>query len=98
MYSFVFFSLNVIILRFIYAFMPQLFIPFHCKVFFHCMYVLLLLCCLVAKLYSTLCNPMDCSPPGFSIHGIFQAKVLKWGATAFSENTQENLTQINMMV
>ena len=25
-------------------------------------------------------NPMDCSPPGFSIHGIFQARVLEWGA------------------
>ena len=67
MYSFVFFSLSVIILRFIYAFMHQLFIPFHCKVFFHCMYVLLLLCCLVAKLCSTLCNPMDCSTPGFPL-------------------------------
>ena len=28
---------------------------------------------------------MDCSPPGFSVHGIFQAKVLEWGAIAFSE-------------
>ena len=35
----------------------------------------------------TLCNPMDCSPPGSSIHGIFQARVLEWGATAFSEKT-----------
>ena len=32
----------------------------------------------------TLSNPMDCSPPGFSIHGIFQARVLEWGAIAFS--------------
>ena len=30
--------------------------------------------------YQTLRDPMDCSPPGFSIHGIFQAKVLEWGA------------------
>ena len=29
-------------------------------------------------------DPMDCSPPGSSIHGIFQARVLEWGATAFS--------------
>ena len=29
-----------------------------------------------------LCDPMDCSPPGSSIHGIFQARVLEWGATA----------------
>ena len=33
----------------------------------------------------TLSNPMDCSPPGFFIHGIFQARVLEQGVTAFSE-------------
>ena len=33
----------------------------------------------------TLRNPMDCSLPGSSIHGIFQARVLEWGAIAFSE-------------
>ena len=32
----------------------------------------------------TLRDPMDCSLPGSSIHGIFQARVLEWGATAFS--------------
>ena len=31
----------------------------------------------------TLSNPMDCSPPGSSVHGIFQARVLEWGAIAF---------------
>ena len=30
------------------------------------------------------CSPMDCSPPGSSIHGIFQARVLEWGAIVFS--------------
>ena len=38
----------------------------------------------VAQSYQTLSDPMDCSPPGSSIHGIFQARVLEWGATAFS--------------
>ena len=33
----------------------------------------------------TLSNPMDCSLPGFSVHGIFQARVLEWVAIAFSE-------------
>jgi len=28
---------------------------------------------------------MDCSPPGSSVHGVFQAKVLEWGAIAFSD-------------
>ena len=32
----------------------------------------------------TLSDPMDCSPPGSSVHGIFQAGVLEWGAIAFS--------------
>ena len=32
----------------------------------------------------TLCNPMDCSPPGSSVHGIFQARVLEWVAISFS--------------
>ena len=32
----------------------------------------------------TLSDPMDCGPPGFSVHGIFQARVLEWVAIAFS--------------
>ena len=39
----------------------------------------------VAKSCLTLSNPMDCSLPGSSIHGIFQARVLEWGAIAFSD-------------
>ena len=39
----------------------------------------------VAQSCLTLRDPMDCSPLGSSIHGIFQARVLEWGATAFSE-------------
>ena len=38
----------------------------------------------VAQSYPTLSDPMDCSLPGSSIHGIFQARVLEWGAIAFS--------------
>jgi len=38
----------------------------------------------VAQSCPTLRDPMDCSPPGSSIHGIFQARVLEWGAIAFS--------------
>ena len=38
----------------------------------------------VAQLCLTPSDPMDCSPPGSSIHGIFQARVLEWGAIAFS--------------
>ena len=38
----------------------------------------------VAQLYPTLSDPMDCSLPRSSAHGIFQARVLEWGAIAFS--------------
>ena len=38
----------------------------------------------VVQLCPTLSDPMDCSPPGSSVHGIFQARVLEWGAIAFS--------------
>ena len=38
----------------------------------------------VAQSCPTLSDLMDCSPPGSSIHGIFQARVLEWGAIAFS--------------
>ena len=37
----------------------------------------------VAQSCPTLSDPMDCSLPGSSIHGIFQARVLEWGAIAF---------------
>ena len=40
----------------------------------------------VAQSYLTFSDPMDCSLPGSSIHGIFQARVLEWGAIVFSNN------------
>ena len=43
----------------------------------------------VAQSCPTLSVPMDCSPPGSSIHGIFQAKVLEWGAIAFSVTVKD---------
>ena len=38
----------------------------------------------IAQSCPTLSDPMDCSLPGSSVHGIFQARVLEWGAIAFS--------------
>ena len=39
---------------------------------------------LITQSCPTLCDPMDYSPPGSSVHGILQARVLEWGAIAFS--------------
>ena len=48
-----------------------------------------LLCsvCSVAQSCPTLCDPMDCSPPGFPVHGIFQARILEWVAISFSRGS-----------
>ena len=45
----------------------------------------------VAQSCPTLSDPMDCSPPGSSIHGIFQSRVLEWGAIAFSEVASDSV-------
>ena len=41
----------------------------------------------VAQSCPTLCDPMDCSPPGSSIHGILQARILEWVAISFSRGS-----------
>ena len=41
-------------------------------------------CAKPLKSCPTLCDPMDCSPPGFSVHGILQARILEWVAISFS--------------
>ena len=51
----------------------------------------------VAQSCPTLSDPMDCSPPGSSIHGIFQARVLEWGAIAFSKRiSRENISSMKV--
>ena len=51
----------------------------------------------VAQLCLTLSSPMDCSPPGSSVHGIFQARVLEWGTIAFSGIQSEAPLKIQSM-
>ena len=43
----------------------------------------------VAQLCPTLCHPTDCSPPGSSVHGILQAKILEWVAVPFSRGSSQ---------
>ena len=49
------------------------------------------------RLCPTVCDPMDGSPPGSSIHGILQVRVLEWLAIAFSERTDEILLKTNTL-
>ena len=46
-----------------------------------------MLACLIAQLCPTLCDPMDCSPAGSSVHGILQARMLEWVAIPFSRGS-----------
>ena len=50
--------------------------------------------CLVAKLYETLCDPTDCSPPSSSVHAISLARILGWVITSFSRPLLLNHTQV----
>ena len=53
-----------------------------------CYFMLLLLCaCSVTKLCLTLCDPMDCSPLGSSVHWITQARILEWVVISFSRGS-----------
>ena len=45
--------------------------------------------CLVAQSCLTLCNPMDCSPPGSSVHGILQARLLEWVTISSSRRSSQ---------
>ena len=51
---------------------------------------LILYCCLVTKSCLTLCELMDCSLPGFSVHGISQARILEWVAIFFSRGSSQH--------
>ena len=46
-------------------------------------------CVLVAQPCPTLCNPMDCSPPGSSVYGISQARILEWIAISSSRGSSQ---------
>ena len=46
-------------------------------------------CCLVTKLCPALCDSMDCRPPGSSVHGISQARILEWVAISISRGSSQ---------
>ena len=52
-----------------------------------CLCVCLCVCVSVAQSCPTLCDPMDCSPPGSSVHRILQARILEWVAKSFSRGS-----------
>ena len=96
-------SHNVIYLLFKYGLYE------HFWLFSSLIWSLLLLLLQLLKLYSenevaqsclTLCDPMDCSPPGSSVHEIFQARVLEWVAISLSRGSSQprDWTQVSCTV
>ena len=51
--------------------------------------------CLVTQTCPTLCNPMDCSLPGSSVHGILQARILEWILFSSGSSKPRDRTQIS---
>ena len=52
--------------------------------------------CSIVQLYPTLGHPMDCGPPGSSVHGIFQARILEWAAISSSRRSSLPRDQIHI--
>ena len=52
--------------------------------------------CLVAQLCPTLCDPMDWNPPGSSVHGILQARILEWVAISSSKESSQPRDQTHV--
>ena len=57
---------------------------------------LFFLTCSVAQSWPTLCHSKDCSPPGSSIHGIFQGRILEWVAISFSRGSSRRRNRIRV--
>ena len=72
--------------NFIYLFLSVLYL--HCRAGLS---LVAAVCC--AQSCLTLCDPMDWSPPGSSVHGILQARILEWGATPSSRGSSQSRNQ-----
>ena len=52
--------------------------------------------CVPAQTHPTLCDPLDCSPPGSSVHGTLQASTLEWAAMSFSKGSSQPRDQTHV--
>ena len=60
--------------------------------------IMIICCYLVAQSCPTLCDPMDGSPPGSSVHGILQARILEWVAISFSRGSSQLRDQTHSLL
>ena len=71
----------------IYLLVFQMFYWLHIYWSWLSLVLFLLHACMHTQSFPTLCNPMDCSLPGCSVYGIFQARILEWVANSFSRGS-----------
>ena len=73
---------------------------FVCRVYILCIFKNKVKWSEVAQSCLTLCDPMDCSPPGSSVHGVFQAWILEWVAVSFSRvsSLPRDRTRVSLIV
>ena len=63
-----------------------------------CVCVCVCVCVIVTQVCPTLCNPMDCNPPGSSVNGILQARILEWVAFSRGSSWPRDWTQVSCIV
>ena len=70
---------------------------FRGSLFSHYSFIFSIFPCMHAQSYLTVCDSMDCSPTGTSVHGIFQARILEWVAISSSRESSQPryLTQVS---
>ena len=68
-----------------------------CSSFFYC-YLVAAAAAKSLQSCPTLCDPRDGSPPGSSVHGIFQARVLEWGAIAWLLGNKKQIKKIKYYI
>ena len=61
------------------------------------LYLYYMVVVLVAQSCPTLCDPMDCDPPGSSVHGILQARILEWVAVLFSRESSRPRSNLSLL-
>ena len=63
--------------------------PWGCDGLRSFLFLVRIVVCLVTQMCPTLCDPLDCSPPGSSVHGIFQLRILEWVAISSSSGSSQ---------
>ena len=84
----------------VYILQGKLLLKYMCVCVCVCVCVCSVWCVLVAQSCLSVCDPMDCSLPGYSVHGILQARILEWVVIPFSRVSSQprNQTRVSCII